>query len=363
MKPYTTLTTLKHKCLCVSNTVLNLAHSLGLFPSEKNLSHSCFFPSVFFSDGLIKTNQLPNPWRKNLYGVSLKAASGANLLPKTRSLSALMAKLRQPPQIIEQSITAPHRFVPLVIGEKGHTLSQSSIDMYREAGSSFLVWAVFGRYQSWNGWFGYRPQLTSLLSRSFTSAPLLFSQWKFCVPIANASPKPLCLKLSWNAEVLRSQRGGSQVEVLLLHHSWEFTVFATSPSPNGKIIQNVRLFYCSFIAAFPLTWTLLSWFTLSCQNASAFPLVRVCHSMISAIMLKVEWFADESFMPHFVSTFPSRDSSVCMSLSISFSLALWLSSVLPWNRWGKERVLAQLKLSLCPGALPRRPVRGPCPYR
>lgn len=84
-----------------------------------------------------KINQLHNPWRKNLYGVSVKAARGANLFPKTRPLSALMTKLRQHPQILEQSITAPDGFVPLVIGEKGHTFSQSSIDMYWEAGSSF----------------------------------------------------------------------------------------------------------------------------------------------------------------------------------------------------------------------------------
>lgn len=132
LKWYTTSPTLKYSVVCVSNTVFNLTLLLGLFPSENNLSQS-----VFFSDWLIKINQLHNPWRKNLYGVSLKAARGANLFPKTRPLSALMAKLRQHPQILEQSITAPDGFVPLVIGEKGHTFSQSSIDMYWEAGSSF----------------------------------------------------------------------------------------------------------------------------------------------------------------------------------------------------------------------------------
>lgn len=138
MEWYTTSPALKYSVVCVSNThVFNLTLRLGLFPSENNLSQSVFFLSVFFSDWLIKINQLHNPWRKNLYGVCLKAARRAILFPKTRPLSALMAKLRQHPQILEQSITAPDGFVPLVIGEKGHTFSQSSIDMYWEAGSSF----------------------------------------------------------------------------------------------------------------------------------------------------------------------------------------------------------------------------------
>lgn len=118
---------------------------------------------------------------------------------------------------------------------------------------------------------------------------------------------------------------------------------------------NVRLCYRSFIAAFRLTWTLFTWFMHSSQSASVFPLVRVCQSMISSIMQKPKRCTGVSFMPHADSPFLSRDSSVCVYLS--------LSSLFPWNRWGKGRVMARLKLSLCPGTLPRRPVPGPCPYR
>lgn len=80
---------------------------------------------------------------------------------------------------------------------------------------------------------------------------------------------------------------------------------------------NVRLCYCSFIAAFRLTWTLFTWFMLSSQSASVFPLVRVCQSMISSIMQKPKRCTGVSFMPHADSPFLSRDSSVCVYLSLS----------------------------------------------
>lgn len=56
--------------------------------------------------------------------MSLKAARTANLFRKTRPLSALMAKLREHPRILKQSITDPDGFVPPVISKKGHFLSK-----------------------------------------------------------------------------------------------------------------------------------------------------------------------------------------------------------------------------------------------
>lgn len=153
-----------------------------------------------------------------------------------------MVTLRQHPQIIEQSITAFDGFVPSVIREKGHTFSQSSIDKHWEAVSSFFDMGVFWQISVLtrlaSDSFCYRSKLTSVLRSSCNYAPRLFSKGSSWVPIAKSSPKPLSLKRSCNAKVLRSQRGCSQVEVLLLHHGWWFTVFAPSPSPYGKAMQN-----------------------------------------------------------------------------------------------------------------------------